>query len=325
MRSNQHRRWGLTWRVLILLCAGVCLLAPPAAAKARPELPIVVTNADPQLTEETRDILRAAHDSMAVASGVRIEDTLRVVYVRRDQSFDSLAGGFFPDWGVGVAIAEQNLIAIRSPRDYPISEQLPTILRHELAHLHLEAMLNRRRPPRWMHEGYAQQFAHQWSIGDDWIVARAVFTGSILPLEDIDGVNSFLDAKAKLAYVQSYLAMGYFLERYGYDGLFLFAQTMHKGGSWDQGFMQATGANYTSFQLEFDKYLEDRFDWAVFLHDTALLWVILTVVFVLLYLYKRYRSARKLADWQKQESIEDALYAPFEHPGQEPRNPSSDD
>ena len=40
---------------------------------------------------------------------------------------------------------------------------------------------------------------------------------------------------------------------------------------------------------------------------------------------KRYRSARKLADWQKQESIEDALYAPFEHPGQEPRNPPSDD
>jgi hypothetical protein len=302
-----------------------CLFASRADARPRPELPIVITNADPQLAAETREILKAAHDSMAVSSGVRMEDTLWVVYVGRQQSFDSLAGGHFPDWGVGVAIADRNLIALRSPRDFPIREQLPTILQHELAHLHLETMLNKRRPPRWMHEGYAQQFAHQWSVGDDWIVARAVFTESVLPLEDIDGVNSFRDAKAKLAYVQSYLAMGYFLERYGYDGLLLFAQTMHKGGSWDQGFMQATGANYSGFQQEFDSYLKDRFDWAIFLHDTALLWVILTLVFVMLYFIKRYRSARKLADWQKQELIEDALYAPFENPKQEPRTPPSDD
>jgi hypothetical protein len=313
------------WRVFILLSIAILLGVANAAARPRPELPIVVSNADPQLADETREILKIAHDSMAAASGVRIEDTLRVTYVSRDQSFDSIAGGLFPDWGVGVAIAERNLIAVRSPRDYPIGDQLPTILRHELAHLHLDAMLDQSRPPRWMHEGYAQQFAHQWDIGDDWIVARAVFTGSSLPLSDIDGVNSFRDAKAKLAYVQSYLAMGYFLERYGYDGLMLFARTMRKGGSWDQAFTQATGANYSGFQQEFDTYLKDRFNWAVFLHDTALLWVLLTVVFILLYLIKRYRAARKMAGWKKQESIEDALYAPFDYPEQEPQRPPSDD
>lgn len=324
MNLVSHRRKH-AWRTLILATLVVCGSALSVFAKARPELPIAVVNADPQLTQETLDILRAAHDSMAVASGVRIEDTLHVVYVGRDQSFDSLAGGHFPDWGVGVAVSSRNLIALRSPREYPIGEQIPTILRHELAHIHLDAMLDQRRPPRWMHEGYAQQFAHQWSIGDDWIVARAVFTDNILPLEDIDGVNSFKDAKAKLAYVESYLAMGFFLKRYGYDGLQLFAQTMRKGGSWDQGFMQATGANYSGFQLEFDKYLRDRFNWAVFLHDTALLWVILTVVFVILYMIKRYRSARKLADWQRQESLEDALYAPFDFPGQDQRRSPDDD
>jgi len=318
-------RWSSAWRISILLGLAVCLFSTLAWAKARPELPVDVVNADPQLTQETIDIVRAAHDSMAVASGVRLEDTLHIVYVGRDQSFDSLAGGHFPDWGVGVAVSSRNLIALRSPRDFPIADQLPTILRHEMAHIHLDAMLDQRRPPRWMHEGYAQQFAHQWSVGDDWIVARAVFTDNILPLEDIDGVNSFKDAKAKLAYVESYLAMGYFLKRYGYDGLQLFAESMRKGGSWDQGFVQATGANYEGFQREFANYLNDRFNWAIFLHDTALLWVILTVVFVILYFMKRYRSARKLADWQRQESIEDALYSPFDIPGQDPRRPPDDD
>jgi len=325
--SNGTRGRTRAARILLLLCAGLLFLAASVSARPRPDtaLPIVIRGADPALAEETRAIITEAHDSMAAASGTRLTDTLRIVFVGRNQSFDSLAGGFFPDWGVGVAIAEDNLIALRSPREYPIYDQLPTILRHELAHLHLEAMLGQRRPPRWMHEGYAQQFAHQWGLGDDWLVARAVFTGSVLPLADIDGVNSFRDAKAQLAYVQSYLAMGYFLKRYGWDGLMLFARTMRRGGSWDQGFMQATGANYTSFQKEFDSYLEDKFDWAIFLHDTALLWIILTVIFVVLYLIKRHRSARKLADWQKQETIEDALYAPFEQPGREPEQPARDD
>lgn len=313
------------WRILILLALVVGIAAPRASAKARPELPIEVINADPQLTGETIEILRAAHDSMAVASGVRIEDTLHVVYVGRQQSFDSLAGGHFPDWGVGVAVSSRNLIAIRSPREFPIAGQLATILRHELAHIHLDAMLNQKRPPRWMHEGYAQQFAHQWAVGDDWIVARAVFTDNILPLRDIDGVNSFLDAKAKLAYVESYLAMGFFLKRYGYDGLQLFAQTMRIDGSWDQAFMHATGENYNGFQKEFENYLKDRFNWAIFLHDTALLWVILTIVFVILYFIKRRYSARKLADWQEREAIEDALYAPFDYPGQDSRRSPDDD
>jgi hypothetical protein len=48
-------------------------------------------------------------------------------------------------------------------------------------------------------------------------------------------------------------------------------------------------------------------------------------VFILLYLIKRYRSARKMADWQKQESIEDALYAPINHPGQDSNRPPGDD
>jgi hypothetical protein len=317
-------RWtGIALLVWLLLLVWVAL----STARSRPpdKLSIQVINADPGLAEQTREILNEAHDSMAAGSGVRILDTVTVVYVGRNQSFDSIAGGLFPDWGVGVAISERNMIAIRSPREYPIGDQLRMILRHELAHLHFETIMGHRRPPRWMHEGYAQQFAHQWAFGDDFLIARAVFSDNLLPLADIDGVNSFRDTKARLAYAESYLAMGYFLDTYGWSGLMLLARSLRQGGDWDHAFMQATGATYAGFQAEFAKYLKDRYNWAAFLGDTILLWIILSIVFVLLYILKRHHSSRKLADWERQEEIEDILYAPFDRPNNTGSEPSRDD
>jgi len=313
------RRW--VQRLAMVLVCQTCVLAfmaVTASAKSRPPLALIIEGADSSLAAETRSILQTAHEQMVAASGIWYRDTLRVVYVGKDQSFDSVAGGYFPDWGVGVAIADRHLIGLRSPRDYPMGDQLGLTLRHELAHLHLELILGQRRPPRWMHEGYAQQFALEWTYGNDWTVARAVFTDNILPLDDIDGVNSFQSAKAQLAYAESYLAMGHFLERYGWDGLMLLAETMREGGDWDEAFTRATGADYRAYRLEFDTYLHERYNWAAFLGDTVLLWIGLVFLFVILYFLKRRWSRKRMQEWEDQEAITEILYGPIGPPGNRP-------
>lgn len=321
----------MRWRHLQSLLVRIVLLTlchtvwPSAGAHGRalPEsgFAVQVLGADPELRARTQRIITDAHETLRHRSGIGFNDTIDVIYVLKGQTFDSIAGGHFPDWGVGVAIPGKNLIALRSPRDFPIADQLSNILRHELAHLHLELILGGHRPPRWVHEGYAQQFAHEWNFGDDWKVARAVFTGNTIPLADIDGVNSFQGAQAELAYIESYLAMGHFLTKYGWDGLMLLARTMQAGDDWDEAFMAATGADYAAYQQEFADYLTERFNWAAFLGDTILFWIIVVIVFVALYIWKRRRSKARLADWKRQEDIEDVLYAPFDIPRQ-PRGPA---
>lgn len=313
--ANGHRR--LSWLVAVLLIIAFFVRCPSLGALDRPfesHFAIVVSGADSVLARQTVAVLTQAHLKMATASGVWLPDTVRVIYVGRSQSFDSIVGGHFPDWGVACAVAEENLLVVRSPRDYPITQALPEVLSHELAHLHFEAVVGYRRPPRWMNEGYAQQFAHEWRYGDDWTVARAVFMDHALGLEDIDGVNSFQDAKARLAYAESYLAIGYFLKTYGWDGLMLLGRSLREGGDWNDGFKAATGADYNSFQAEFAKYLRDHYGWAAFLGDTALLWILLVLIFLVLYLMKRRRTALKLADWDRQEKLEDVLYSPLGRP-----------
>lgn len=318
----------MVWLLLAAITWMAFVTAPRAAARARPadrQFTVEVRGADPDLRDETIDIITKAATELKARSGVGFRDTVHVFYVLKGHSFDSIAGGRFPDWGVGVALADRNLIALRSPRDYPIADQLAKILRHELAHLHLEMIMARRRPPRWMHEGYAQQFAHQWNYEDDFKVARAVLTNNELPLADIDGVNSFQGARAELAYLEAYLAMDYFLRTYGWDGLMLLSQSMQQKDDWDAAFMAATGADYASFQEEFETYLRKRFNWATFLGDTVLFWIGIVIAFVVLYFIKRRRSAAKLDDWEEKESMEEILYAPLIRPIPPPRPPESGD
>lgn len=309
------------------MAAAILTFASPPFALDHPfesHFGVVVSGADPTLTKETIDLLTKAQLDMATASGVWLPDTVHVIYVGRGQSFDSIVGGLFPDWGVACAVPEENLLVLRSPRDYPVTQAIPEVLRHELAHLHFKAVVGHHRPPRWMDEGYAQQFAHEWRYGDDWTVARAVFFHQLLPLADIDGVNSFKDAKARLAYAESYLAMGYFLKTYGWDGLMLMGRSLRSGGDWDDGFRAATGSEYAVFQQEFAQYLKDHYNWAAFFGDTALLWILLVVIFLVLYLLKRRRAALKLSGWERQEKIDDLLYSPFEKPPQPPTPPSDE-
>lgn len=305
-------------RILLRLWFLVLLVpAVPWAAHAQTAnapLQFVITGGDPDLNRETVAILREAHHEMVEASGIFLRDTIHVVYVSAAQSFDSVLGGHFPDWGVAAAIAERHLIVVRSPADFPLGRSLAEILRHELAHLHLDAVVDLRMIPRWMHEGYAQQIAHEWRFGDDWTVARAAFTKRIIPLRDIDGVNSFGSASAHLAYTQSYLAMGHFLSTYGWEGLRLFAAEIRERRDWDQAFAAATGTDYAGFESEFLALIDARYNWAVFLGDTVLLWIGLSGAFVVFYFIKRHRTGLKKKEWERAEALEDLLYAPFERP-----------
>lgn len=298
-----------------LYAAVAVLCASTAAANdqttAVPEVHLLVSGADPSLKSETEAILRGVHTELYLASAFAVADTVYVVYVGGEESFDSVVGGHFPDWGVAAAVGERNLIAVRSPADFPHARSLRETLRHELAHLHLDAMSGLRQVPRWIHEGYAQQIAHQWEFGDDLMIARAVFFDHAISLRDIDGVNSFAGPRVQLAYTESFLAMNHFLSVYGWDGLQLFCARLREGGDWDSAFREATGADYAAFQKEFSDFLRTRYNWIAFLGDTILLWMGLVGVFIVIYIIKKKRSAKRRAEWEEQDAIEDILYGPF--------------
>jgi hypothetical protein len=143
--------------------------------------------------------------------------------------------------------------------------------------------------------------SQEWRIGQDVAVARAVITGSIMPLSQIESVNAFRESKAQLAYTESFLAVSYLYQEFGEGTVKELVAHLAEGSSMDMAFIRTIGSNYLSFQLEFEKYVETKYNWLSLLGDTIVVWIGLAFLFVFLYFLKLRRTRKKLHEWKEQE------------------------
>ncbi len=256
---------------------------------------------DESLAQEVKGYLESSYrkisdfleDSLSEVVSVRIADS--------EEEFVSMVGEGFPDWGIACAVPSRNLIVLKSPLRFDYNRPFSQVVAHELAHIFLGKLSRGRKPPRWLDEGFAMYHSHEWRIGQDIAVARAVLTGSVLPLSHIESVNAFKESKAQLAYTESFLAVSYLYREFGEGTVKELVTHLANGSSLDAAFMKTIGSNYLSFQLEFEKYVETKYSWLSILGDTMVVWIGLAFLFMFLYLLKRRRAQKTLDAWELEE------------------------
>lgn len=261
----------------------------------------VIFSSSEELKEETEDILNNAyqrisqtlHDSLTHITTVYIADT--------DEEFHSKIGTSFPDWGIGCAIPSRHLIVVKSPAKFRYGKSLKQLLEHELAHIFLEEKVKGKRVPRWLDEGFAMMQSHEWTVGQDVVVARAVLTSSVFHLSEIERLNQFSQSKAHLAYTLSFLAVSYIFREYGEESFTELINLLSQETDWDEIFLKTTGSDYTDFQEEFLAYIKGRYHWISLLGDTFFLWVGLAFLIIFIYLLKKRRMKKILKRWEKEE------------------------
>jgi hypothetical protein len=281
---------------------------------AQPTFP---PKADPPLTESIPHFDIHAHDK-SLAQQVKtnlessyqeissfLDDTLTqvvsVYVVDSDEEFRSMIGGGFPDWGIGCAIPSRNIIVLKSPLHFNYHRPFSELITHELAHILLGNLAKGVALPRWLDEGFAMHQSHEWRIGQDIAVARAVLTGSLLRLSEIESVNAFREKKAQLVYTESFLAVSYLTGEYGEEVIRGLVDYLASGTSIDLAFLKTIGSNYLTFQLEFETHIKSKYSWISFLGDTFLLWVGLAFLIIIFYLAKKYHTKKILKEWELEE------------------------
>lgn len=238
-------------------------------------------------------ISKFVDDSLTEVVNVYITDT--------EEEFRSLVGRGFPEWGVGCAIPRDNVIILKSPLQFKYYKPFSQVVTHELAHIFVGSLSRGRRVPRWLDEGFAMYHSQEWRIGQDIAVARAVLTGSFVPLAQIESVNAFKQSKAQLAYTESFLAVSYLYGEFGEGTVKEIVSHLANDIGIDMAFIKTIGSNYLAFQLEFEKHVQGKYNWSSLLGDTFLLWVGLAFLIVLVYLLKRRRAKSKLQQWELEE------------------------
>lgn len=261
----------------------------------------VIFSSSEELKEETEDILNNAYqrisqtlqDSLTYITDVYIADT--------DEEFQSKTGTSFPDWGIGCAIPSRHLLVVKSPIKFRYGKSLKQVLEHELAHIFLEEKVKGKRVPRWLDEGFAMMQSHEWTLGQDVVVARAVMTNSIFPLSKIERLNQFNQSQANLAYTMSFLAISYLFREYGEEGFIDVVDLLSQGGNWDEVFLKGTGSDYIDFQMEFYDYIRTRYQWINLLGDTYFFWLGLAFLIIVIYLLKKRHAKKILKRWEEEE------------------------
>ena len=301
---------------LKIICLILAVLLFPQFSLTQPNIPLkaelppaestahfnIYTHND-HLASEIRDILQTSYDKISAFLDDSLTNPISVYAVDSEDEFRSLVGDGFPDWGVGCAIPEQNLIILKSPYHFKYYRSFSQVVTHELAHIFLGKYANGKKIPRWLDEGFAMHQSQEWTIGQDVSIARAVLTGSILPLSDIESVNAFSESKAELSYTESFLAVSFLYNQYGKGTEKELLAQLANGSSLDMAFLRTIGSNYLSFQLDFEKYLKTKYNWVSFLGDTFFLWLGLAFLIVILYFLKRRYTRKRLKEWELEDQV----------------------
>jgi hypothetical protein len=285
-------------KVLFLLLLGAKLsFAQPILGT--PHFNIYTHNQN--LAKEVETHLESSYQKIASFLDDTLTDVVSVYVVDSEEEFRSMVGAGFPDWGIGCAIPSRNIIVLKSPLHFNYDRPISELVTHELAHIFLGNLAEGVALPRWLDEGFAMHQSQEWRMGQDIAVARAVLTGSLLRLSEIESVNAFREKKAELAYTESFLAVSYLTGEYGEETVRELVDHLASGTSIDLAFLKTIGSNYLTFQLEFETHIKSKYNWISFFGDTFLLWVGLAFLIVFLYLVKKRYTKKTLEKWELEE------------------------
>lgn len=233
--------------------------------------------------------------------GDSLHTEVKVHVAESEEKFKTLVGEKIPEWTLAVALPSRNTIVIKSPSWHKSGKSINEVLQHELAHLFLVNYIDEQYLPLWINEGFAVWQSEKWGWDDRILIARAVLTGSLLPLARIDSLNHFSESKAHLSYAQSFLGVNYINSEYGPENFKKLLSLVKNGENLDSALLKTTGSYYADFEAEYLAYVKKRYNWMMLILGDFPFWTLLAIIFVGLYLYKRRRSKKILQKWEKED------------------------
>ncbi len=270
-------------------------------SRGRGELPFTLKVIPP--STEVEEIIRENYPSISSGLGVGLTGTLSVYLAPDRARFEELVGTAFPDWGLACALPSKGAIILRDLETTKGRRDLEEVVTHELTHVLLHGNLSDVHIPRWFDEGLAMSQSQQWRIGLDFTLVKARLTGSLLPLREIDRVNTFWREKADLAYAESFSAVLWLEKSFGPQTIPRIIKGLKEGHSMNGALWRATGLGLRDCENRWLHWVKGRYNWLALFADTSLIWLGLTVLFIIVFFLKRWKQRDILNKWKREETF----------------------
>ncbi|MFH1091467.1 MAG: peptidase MA family metallohydrolase [Pseudomonadota bacterium] len=208
--------------------------------------------------------------------------------------------GFVPSWAAGAAYPAQGLIVLKTPQASP-GLDLDRVLKHELAHLVLGRIFDRRPVPVWLNEGLTMHLVDDWSLSRQMAMARAMASGGLISLHRL--VREFPEGRlgAETAYAESYYFIAFLRDRYGGRVVGRLIGQLGAGIDPERALYRVTGLTDSGLQDEFERWLSRRFSIIWLLAGPWFLWFLGALLVITAVIRRKRAAARKLAEWEQEE------------------------
>lgn len=185
-------------------------------------------------------------------------------------------------------------------------DSLNTTLIHEMSHAYVGVRCVRRLP-RWMDEGIAMAVAQEGSLEDTSAVFMANALNRLIPLRELEFFFPVQADRQRLAYRQSNSVVGFIARSIpGGETADLVAMLAGETGAteiaryWNPIYRNALEEKWRGS-------LRSRFGWLIIGFSSGVLWAIITLLFLLAWLVRRFRSYRQHREWAEEEQVYSAL------------------
>ena len=136
-------------------------------------------------------------------------------------------------------------------------------------------------------------------------ISNSYWKKQTLPLQRLLNFSTYSKGRVKLAYGESAAAVEALEYYYGEDILISILNKMRLGSDFQQAFESASDEKLLDFQIKFEIYLENNFNWVFLLRASKYIFVILPVILILGFIYHRQGGKKIIKQWELEEQLED--------------------
>jgi hypothetical protein len=135
-------------------------------------------------------------------------------------------------------------------------------------------------------------------------ISKAYRQNQTIPLQRLRNMSIHNKGKIKLAYGESAAAIEALQYYYGDDTPLNILDEMRNGKEFGEALESSINEEYIEFQIKFEIYLEENYNWVFLLRSAKYLYVIMPVILVLGFIYRTHRNKLKLKQWEIEEELE---------------------
>ena len=229
------------------------------------------------------------------------------VYITSNMDdFREKSKGPIPEWGIAVAKLNPDRAILKSPGIANISfTRMKEVIIHELNHIYMFRIPNYYTIPSWFKEGMAMRSSNEFSLLHKIEISNSYWKKQTLPLQRLRNFSTYSKGRVKLVYGESAAAVEALEYYYGENILNNILKEMRLGLDFQQALEFASDEELLDFQIKFELYLENNFNWVFLLRASKYIFVILPIILILGFIYHRQRGKKIVKQWELEEQLED--------------------